>query len=274
MTTELQDGVVTINGVQLHHTSGGAGNAETIVMVHAGICDRRMWAAQMEHFVERYRVVSFDMRGFGQTQLVAGEFALHEDLRGLLDALAIDKAWLLACSMGGMVAIDMTLLYPERVQGLLLSGPAISGYRYTGQPHPLSAAIEAAENAGDLARVCELELQMWVDGAGRKPQNVDPDVRQLVYDMNWIALNGDEDLWEGEQDLEPPALGRLADMDKPTLIIIGDLDVAASIERADLLATEVRAAQKVVMSGTAHLPNMEQPQRFNQIITAFLSAQP
>lgn len=242
-----------------------------MVMIHAGICDRRMWQAQMTHFAARYRVVSYDMRGFGESAMVGGSFALHNDLRAVLDALAIERAWLLACSLGGKVALDLTLSNPQRVQGLLLSGPAISGYQYTGAVHPLAADIDAADDAGDMQRLNELELQMWVAGEGRTLDDVDPAVVALVRDMNGIALAGDEALWDEKTELEPPALGRLAEIDVPTLILVGDLDVAASLERAELCARQIAGAQKNIIAGTAHLPNLEQPVRFNQLVDNFLA---
>lgn len=270
-TNEMAHGVATINGAQLHYTQGGAQHDETIVMVHAGICDRRMWTAQMMHFAQRYHVVSYDMRGFGQSPMVGGAFALHDDLYGLLNHLGLEQAWLLGCSLGSKTAIDMTLLHPEHVRGLLLVAPAVSGYAYGDDFHPLLAEIDAADEVGDLERISELEVQMWVDGAGRTPNDVEPAVRQLVYEMNLIALKSDEALWDDERNLEPVAIDRLADIQKPTLVVIGALDVPASIERAELVAAKIPSAQKVVMPGTAHVPNMELPGRFNQIVDDFLT---
>ncbi len=269
--TDQKLGFARINGTEIYYTLTGLEHRETMIMIHAGICDHRMWQQQISHFSRRFRVLAFDMRGFGQSKLVEGEFSHTEDIRALLDALNIQEAWLMGCSQGGKMAINLTLLYPERVKGLLLVAPAISGYRYSGSPHPLEDNLEEAETAGDIAHLCELEIQVWVDGAGRKPEDVDPMVRQLVYEMNFIPLNVPETQWEQEIETQPRAIDHLESIDKPTLLIVGDLDVPSSLERVDILAERIAGAKKVMMYGTAHLPNMEFPEVFNQIVDDFLS---
>jgi pimeloyl-ACP methyl ester carboxylesterase len=258
-----------IKGARVFYRHDGKENAKTIVMIHAGICDSRMWQAQLEHFAKKYRVVALDLRGFGQSKLEKGEFAHYEDVLALMDALGIESAWLMGCSQGGKVALNVALSRPERVKGLLLVAPAIGGYRYSGT-HLLDDAIEEAENSGNLELLSELEVQVWVD-AGRKAEELEPAMRKLVYEMNLIPLRVEEVLWEGEKQLEPPAIERLESIQKPTLLIYGDLDIPASLERVDILASRIAGAKKVLMPNTAHLPNMERPAEFNQIVEEFLA---
>lgn len=260
----------SINNTQLYYDLHGAEQPETIVMVHAGICDHRMWAAQVEHFAKNYRVVTLDMRGFGQSKMVVGAFAPHADLNALLEHLDIEKAWLMGCSMGGATVLDMVLRHPEKAKGLILVGSAISGYRYAGEQHPLVDKINAAYESGDMELTSELEVQLWVDGMGRTPDQVDQGVRDLVRAMNLIPLQVDEALWEQEMAAEPPALDQLEKINLPTLVIIGDLDLPASLERSDILAERIPNAKKVIMPNTAHVPNMEFPVEFNQLVAGFL----
>lgn len=266
-----KSGFASVNGTQLFYTINGANHDETIVMIHAGICDHRMWQAQVSHFAGRYQVVTMDMRGFGKSKMVEGAFSFYQDLLALLDYLKIEQAWLMACSLGGKTAINLTLSNPDRVRGLILVGAAFGGYQYEGEDHPLEEAIEEAYESGDMELVSELEVQVWVDGVGRKPEDVDADVRKLVWEMNLIPLKVDEALRDQEISLEPPASERLEEINKPTLIIIGDLDIAPSSERSDILERRIAGAKKVVMNGTAHVPNMEFPQQFNRIVEDFLS---
>lgn len=273
MTASIQTdtGFASINGTDIFYTKSNPQHAETIVMVHAGICDHRMWQAQVEHFAERFQVITFDLHGFGQSGVPDSPFAFHEDIIALLDHFNVNEAWFLACSLGGAMTLDVALTHPKRVKGLLLSGSAIAGYQYTGERHPIGALIDEADERGDLEAISELEVQLWVDGEGRRAENVNPVMRNLVYEMNLIALQTDEAFWEHEIELEPPALERLSEIKMPTLLIIGDLDVTASLERTDILAGKIAGAQKVVIENTAHLPNMEKPSEFNQIVDAFLA---
>ncbi len=272
LMTDLKTGFAEINGAQIYYEVAGTGHP--LVFVHAGIADSRMWDSQFQVFTERYQVVRFDMRGFGKTAMVAGDFSRVQDLHGLLQYLQIDHAYFVGCSMGGRVITDLALEYPKMVDALVLVGAAISGFQYQGTPLPelerIGQEIDAAEEAGDLARVNELEIQVWVDGLGKPPTRVNPAVRELVRDMNLIALSSPQDLGNEQEPLNP-AVNRLGEIHVPTLVIIGDLDIPASLQRTEILARDIAGAKKVVMSNTAHIPNMEQPDEFNQLVSDFLA---
>lgn len=274
MTSQIttKTGFATLNGTKIFYTSSNPQHDKSIVMVHAGICDHRMWEAQVQHFAQKYHVLTFDIHSFGQSGIPTASFALHEDIIALLDYLKIDSAWFMAASLGGAITFDVALMHPERVKGLIMVAPAIAGYKYKGEPHPLSAKINEAEENDDLDLINELEIQMWVDGNGRTSQDLDPDMRNLILDMNLIALKSDESFWEYEVEIDPPALERLSEIDMPFLMIYGDLDVVASLERVDIITEKITGAKKVLIENTAHLPNMEKPEQFNQIVDDFLSS--
>lgn len=247
------------------------GDGEPLVLVHAGIADGRMWDGQFEAFAGRHRVVRYDMRGFGRTVVTTeGAYSHHEDLRGLLDFLGIERARFVGCSMGGKTVIDFALEFPERTRALVLVGPAVGGFEPDVDPPEEWDELVAADGAGDLKRVSELEVRMWVDGPYRGPDRVDPAVRDLVREMNLIALKNEASGSGDEQPLEPSAANRLAGIRVPTLVLVGDQDRPEIVAGADLLEERLPNGQKVVMSGTAHLPNMERPEEFNRIVLEFL----
>ena len=173
--------------------------------------------------------------------------------------------------MGSKTALDFALCYPERVDRLILSSPAVGGLVFEGPPPRQAAELDAAEEAGDLARLNELEMQVWVDGPQRTPDQVDRSVRELASQMNAIAL-ANEGIGE-EQPLQPAAAGRLNEVHEPTLIIVGDLDAPRTLAAADRLTANLPDARKVVISGAAHLPNMEQPEAYNRHLRAFLGGE-
>lgn len=260
-------GYAYLNGAQIYYEVAGEG--EPLVMVHAGIADLRMWDKQFEVFAQDYTVVRYDRRGFGRTAVFAGTYSNHLDLYELLRFLGIERAILLGCSQGGKIVLDLALAHPEMVSALILVASALGGFTFNGEPPRQYAELEMAEERGDIARVNELELQMWVDGAHRTPQQVDSEMRELVREMNLIALLAPSDQGS-EQPLEPPAVDRLDEIGVPTLVIVGDLDTPKTLAAADLLAQQIKGAQKVIIKGTAHLPNMEQPEEFNRHVLAFL----
>lgn len=257
-----------INGAHIHYQVVGSGHP--LVLIHAGICALPMWDEQMTALSERYQVIRYDMRGFGQSAPVAGPYAHHEDLRGLLDHLGIGRAHLLGCSMGGTRALDFTLTYPERTSGLVMVCSTPSGYDPDVEPPPLWDDIIAADKAGDMARVCELEVQLWVDGLQRVPGAVDAEIRRRVYAMNLVALRNDALGLGKAQPLEPRAITRLGEVTCPTLAIVGELDMPDIGDAAEIMVAEMADARKVMIPGVAHLPNMEKPAEFNRIVLDFL----
>ncbi len=259
-------GTAGLNGTTFHYEMAGLG--PPVVLLHAGIADSRMWEGQFAPLSKWFRVIRYDMRGYGRTPPAAGPFSHRDDLAALLDHLGIERASLVGCSQGSKTALDFALAHPQRVERLVLASPAVSGLPYDGPPPPQAEQLHAADAAGDLALVNELEMQIWIDGPYRAPEDVDPAVRALAADMNAIALAN-----EGvgtEMPPERPAAGRTGEVDLPVLVIHGGLDTPRTVAAADFLADKLPEVQRVVMSGLTHLPNMERPEEFNRLVADFL----
>ena len=263
-----ESGFAEVNGASLYYETLGEG--EPLALMHAGIADGRMWDEQFEAFAEHYRVIRYDRRGFGRSAMVDGPYSHHDDLGGLLDHLGIERASFVGCSMGGGAAVDFALRHPERVRALVLVGSAVSGVESDEAPPEEWDELVAADEAGDLERVSELEVRIWVDGPHRGPEEVDPAVRDLVREMNLIALKNEDSGLGEERPPDPPAAKRLADIQAPTLLVVGDLDRPEIGARADLLERSIPHATKVIIPGTAHIPNMEKPGEFNRMVLWFL----
>lgn len=268
----VQTGFADINGAKIYYEVAGEG--QPFLMVHAGIANKAMWDDQFDFFAQKYKVVRYDMRGYGQSPPVADDYQRHEDIRALLDFLKIDRAYLMGCSMGGGACMNFVLDYPDRAGALIMVGSAPGGFGYEDwSPSPLDEAIEAAAEAGDLERANELEVQNFIDGRGRTPDQVSPALRQKVYDMNMIALRHEKLMGS---DVPPPtsAAERIGEINIPVLIVTGDLDEDYIARAASFMAANIPGARKIVMPGTAHLPNMEFPSEFNAHVQAFLDGLP
>lgn len=255
----MSEGTVVVPGGTLYYEQTGEG--DSLVLLHAGIADGRMWNDQIPEFSERYRAIRYDVRGFGRSSDPTGNFAHHEDLLALLDHLAVDRAHLLGVSMAGSIVLDFGLAHRERVESLVLVATGPNGYNRWGDE--IRAGWREEEEAlegGDMERAIEINLRMWVDGPSRAPGDVDPTVRSRVREMLELNLPRQG---EGEaQDLEPLAIGRLGEIRAPTMVIVGDMDQPDIIESSRLLAREIAGAELREMAGAAHLPNMERPQEF------------
>jgi pimeloyl-ACP methyl ester carboxylesterase len=263
-----------VNGGSLYYETEGDGNPSAIVFVHAGICNLRMWDAQAAAFSDRYQVVRYDTRGFGKTTTEDVEYSNRADMIALLDHLNISKAILVGCSRGGQIAMDTTLEFPNRVAALCLIGSGPGGYIPEGYVQPpeevaIEEAMQAADEAKDWDRVTELDIELWVVGPRRDAGEVNPEVLDRAYAM---ARGNYEHDGEGGKPivLNPPAAGRLHELDLPVLVMIGLEDESYALNAADYMAKNIRGAVKVEFENAAHLPNLEFPDKFNKTLAEWL----
>jgi 3-oxoadipate enol-lactonase len=264
-----ETGFVYINNSQLYYEVTGAG--DPLVLLHAGVADSRMWDRQIEAFAAKYRVIRYDLRGFGKSEVPSRRFAQHEELAELLRYLHVTSAYLIGISYGGKVALDFTLAHPELVEKLVLVAPSVSGVEPSAEVLAFYEAEEKALEAENLAEATELNLRMWVDGPERTPGEVDPEVRALVGEMQYHAFQTVFPEAAVELDLEPPANLRLGEVKAPVLVVVGDHDIQAKIDLAQRLKMELANAQLVVIPKVAHMVTMEKPAEFNQIVLDFLN---
>jgi pimeloyl-ACP methyl ester carboxylesterase len=230
-----------------------------------------MWERQMPAFAAGYRVIGYDLRGYGDSTLPDEPFAPYDDLRAVLDGLGIERAHVLGVSMGGTVALDFALAYPERLASLIVCGSTPDGTAATADIRAGWEAVDALLEDGKAADAIELELRMWVDGPFRTPDQVDAGVRERVREMEALAFS--RAMTESEPEvlrLDPPATGRLGEIMAPALILVGDLDYPQKVDVARAMSQEIAGARLEVIQGTAHVPNMEAPDEFNRLVLDFL----
>ena len=149
------------------------------------------------------------------------------------------------------------------------SGP--SGLELDGPAPAKFADAEKAFEAGDLDLVCEIETQIWFDGAGRTPEQVDQGMRKLLYEMNRQALAHEaKQLGKRLPNTQSPAFDHLGDLNIPVLIIVGAHDTPYILAAADYMVERIPSAQKIIIEDAAHLPNMDHPDEFRTHVANFL----
>ena len=176
----------------------------------------------------------------------------------------------MGCSGGGATIIDFALAYPERAAALVLVGSGLGGYRLPTEPPPLALEMREAFNRGDSAGAVELALRMWTDGEGRTPEQVNPAARERIREMHRQLFTRPR-MEEEARELEPPAVGRLAELRAPTLVTVGANDLRFIREIADVMTAQAPNARKVVIPDAGHHPNMEHPELFEQVVREFLA---
>jgi len=269
MDSNTSSGMANINSAQLYYEVKGTG--QPLLLIHAGVADSRMWEAQFEAFSETYRVIRFDLRGFGHSNMPSGSFSNHEDVRALLDFLGIERVLLLGISFGGMIALDFTLAYPDYVKALVLGAPSVSGTNPSERVRQFWEEEETALESGDLEDATELNLKLWVDGPHREASQVSSEVRELVRETQLNIFRKEIPDGVEEIDLDPPAIERLGEVKIPVQVLVGELDLEEKIELVDRLEREFPDCRKAVIPGVAHMLNMEAPDDFNRSVLDFLS---
>lgn len=261
----IEVGGATLTGLEV-------GDGLPVVFLHAGVCDKRMWLAQMDAVADAgWHAIAYDRRGYGDATSPDEAFSHLDDLEAVLDALDIHAAVLVGCSMGGGLAVDFALAHPGRVIGLVLMGTSISGapWSATADERAIEMAEEDAWERGDIDLLNKVQAHEWLDGPRTQSGRVGGAVRELFFDMNAKALSkprltqeeGTDDTWD-----------RMDALNTPTLLVVGDEDFTALIDRHDTLSETMPNAFAVVLEGAAHIPSIEKPDLVNSLLLQFLDA--
>ena len=224
---------IKVNGARLYYEV--TGNGRPFVFIHAGGLESSSWRSQIAFFSKRYRIITYDIRGHGRSEVPEGTYSMGdcvEDLRQLLDHLAVQRTYLAGLSMGGYIALSFTLCYPERIDALLLagtnSGPMVETVRKISEERVVRMRLKGTDTA-------------------------------MKY------------MYAHEANVARPDLtNRLSEIGRPVLIIVGDQDVETPRYMSEEMHRRIEKSQMVVIPNCGHKCNQEQPDTFNSIVSDFL----
>ena len=246
-----------------------AGTGSAVLLMHAGLTDRRMWDAQWGQLAERFQAIRYDARGFGASADPTRPYTLHGDALDVLDALGVERAAAVGCSMGGGAALDLALAVPHRISALVVVNSSPSGWHHSREITRAWEAVDAAFDRHGADAANELEMKMWLDGPHRPTDDVDRDVRSAVATVNRVLLERQSAFTVEPGELVPPAIDRLHELRCPSLVITGELDQPSVLAGAFELARQT-GSEHIEIPGTAHLPNLERPGDFMAALMPFL----
>lgn len=260
-----EERTVEVDGGRIAYDSAGTGPG--VVLLHAGLWDRRTWDDQFDTLAASSTVVRYDARGYGSSSRPQSPYSDLDDLAAVMDDAGLHQATLVGCSAGGSIATVFAIDRPERVRALVLAASGLDGHRWavgdgwTRHDHE----VEAAVARGDLAAAVDLDLRPWVpmgveDAAGaRLRANAQENAQLLTID--------------GELSLAPEwtAVERLAEIRVPTLVLEGERDVPEFREIARILADQIPGARLVTVPDADHVVHVRQPASFNRLLLEFLN---
>lgn len=264
----VKSGVVDVGTAKLAYDDAGQG--DVLVMIHGGLLTKEMWDGPFQDLAKSYRVVRYDARNHGRSRSEKGDFFHFKDLNALMDELDITNAVIMGLSMGGYVATDFAVRYPDKVSGLILVAPGLSGYDFHGPE--FETFIErygAAAATGDKDKIAEAFMEAWVYGPKRKAEDLPQEFRDRIRSMIKQSMDAENDAAVEYRPI-PLAAGRLSEIKAPTLAIVGDLDMPGILEIVDLLGKSVPNFEKVIIPGVAHMVSLEKPAEFDAAVRAFL----
>ncbi|WP_418958693.1 alpha/beta fold hydrolase [Streptomyces tritici] len=251
--------------MMLTHDVAGEGPS-TVVLLHSGVCDRRMWDGQFRVLAEAgHRVVRCDLRGFGETPIDAPH-THAEDVRALLDALGIERAAVVGSSFGGEVALELAVLHPGRVSALALLCAGAPGHEPSAELRAFGKKEVELLLAGDLAGAVELNVGQWLG------PDADEDARARVRLMQRrafdVQLPVPDELGPVDAGVDAAGLARIA---VPVLAVSGAHDVTDFREIAARLAGALPAARHLELDWAGHLPALERPAETAELLLSFLA---
>lgn len=263
----IERGMAAVNGTHLAYEIAGDGPA--VVFLHGFTLDMRMWDDQMDAFAARHQVIRYDLRGFGASAppVVDEPYTHAGDLHALLTHLGIERAAVAGLSMGGWAALEFALTYPDSLSALILVDAALRGFAWG----PASAAtIDAIYALGREGRLDEAIAGWLADPlfvCSRRDPAATARLEEIVRAYPcWHLRQTDPHL-----PFDPPARERLHEIAAPTLVAVGEEDRPDFQAIADLLATGIPDARKIVLAGAGHMANMDAPDAFNRGVLDFLA---
>lgn len=260
----VESGFVTVDGGKLFYETAGKG--KTIVLLHDGMVHHVIWDNQFLHLAKSFRVIRYDRRGFGRSTDPTGPYSHIEDLKSVFEQLKVDKAIIFGMSSGGGLAIDFTLQYPDRSEGLVLVGAVVGGLGYTAHMANRGGHMLPAADRSDARKV--VKYFALEDPYEIYPENIA--ARQQV--AKWMEGYPEKDRGGGimPKPASRQALSNLSEIKVPTLILVGEFDIPDVHAHSGAINAGISNSTRKIIPKSGHLIPLEQPELFNKEIDAFL----
>lgn len=258
-------GLAEINGGKIYYEVAGEGSA--LVLIHGGFVDSRLWDEQIKSLSKPFKVIRYDLRGFGKSEYPTKPFSNVEDLYELLKFLKLEKAAIIGLSLGGMVGADFTLEHPEMVTAFIPVAAGLRGFK--NELDEKTYAIYRTAFEGNVDKAIEKWMEHPFFASTKNNNPYQKKMKRMMKDNArvWSSLDSQKlERWNAVNTIE-----RLEKINVPTLVIIGGEDDKDLLEISEILHTKIPNAKKIVIPGTSHHLNMEKPEEFNQAVLSFLS---
>ena len=257
-------GYVDVAGGHIYYEECGSGS--TIVLLHDGLLHSVVWEEMWPALCSKYHAVRYDRRGYGKSEAAKALFSPLDDLLRVMEHTKIRQATLVGCSSGTALATDFAITYPDRVRALFLIGPVVHGMRSSDYFLQRGNAASAPLAEDDVRGAAENWSKDPFQVKGERPQ-----ARKKIYDI--LAANPQNFKVPGQFEIRPspPTVTRLAEVQAPTLLIVGESDIADVHAFAGALQAAVPVVRREVWKDDGHLIPLEKPTELVTRLEAFIT---
>jgi pimeloyl-ACP methyl ester carboxylesterase len=257
---------VNINGTRIAYSDNGGGMS--LVFLHAFPLNRTMWGPQEKQLSRRFRIVTVDLRGHGESDAPLWHYSLEQyadDVNGLLDHLAIERAVLIGLSMGGYVNFAFYRKYARRVRALVLADTRAAADSAEARTGRFNLAQTAYRKGAEAVAETMLPKLLGATSIAKRPGIV----RQVRHMIETCEVSGIvvDSVAMAER---PDSMSLLALITCPTLVLVGEEDATTPPSEAGLMAQAIPGARLSIIPGAGHLSSLEQPDLFNREVEQFV----
>lgn len=255
------------DGGRLHYET--AGDGEPVIFLHGFGLDSAMWDPQWQAFAHRYRVIRYDLRGYGRSSLPEGPYSHIDDLAALVDVLGVKPAHMIGLSMGGRIALRAVERDPALVRSLTLVDTALDGHAWSDDWLLRWRRMREASKRGDDAAARGLWWQHPLFDPVRERAAAAALMQTMIARYSgWHWRHQDPDTGNSAPAPRMPA------MSVPALIVVGERDLPDFQLIAQRVAAEMPKAVLHRIAHTGHMANMEAPVEFNELVLQHLARNP
>ncbi len=247
-----------VDGGKVAYETCGSG-PKALVLLHDGVLDSSTFDAAWPKLCARFKVVRYDRRGYGNSPAATAPYDAAADLGAVMKAAGVEHAVLLGSSSGGGVVVDYALAHPQAVDGLVLVGAAVNGFRPTEHFIKRTLGLMTLMSQGRIADAAK-DPYILTPGADAQRAFVVADL--TAHPGNMAAARMIQD--------GPEVMGRLGEIKAPTLIITGEVDMPDVHAHAGALEALIPGAKRIVMTGGGHFIYLERPDAFADTVAAFV----
>jgi 3-oxoadipate enol-lactonase len=257
---------IIANQIKMAYQIDGLEQGPVVIMSNSLMSSIEMWDQTVGALTDRYRVVRYDTRGHGQTQVTEGPYSislLAEDLLALMDGLNIRQAHLVGLSMGGMICQYIGANHPERALSLSLCDTACEM-----PPRSIWEERFAIAKSQGIAGLVDSTIKRWFLGGfiERATEQIGI-VRKMILAT---PVDGYLGCASAVRDMAQSTI--LLKIKAPTMVLVGKQDPACTVDQATVLHRLIPHSSLVIIDQAAHLSNIEQPKEFNHVLRSFLDS--